>query len=859
MPLSFAELQGDVLVGTPNIHDDASNRGAQISLAIQVGILDFNEFLEDNSAGWRIVTNDSSDIIQDLDIILGPINDEIFEYAQSNDILVVGCCSAATSMAVPGDMVFQIYADAIKQGDTLARILTAQGVDVVVPMYGAGTYDDVLWRAMADTFVTYGGIIDQGIRHTHSDIPSKVEMLAQRVQHNLEIHDSDVNVAVLLISDDEDTHILESALLHDALHTVQWFGDEYTTKSPTLVQNSTVSSFLESVNYTSIQMAKTHNAQHDRIKEMIFEQYNVSPGAFVYTAYDAVWILGMSILQADTANITSISKVLPNVAYNYTGIMGDMTLDVSGDMVPNDYTLWSIRDSGWERTSRYLHQTDTIIPTLPSTVVIPVIADITGDLSVLGREGLAGMALAADDFNIHQQEISADWRLELDIMDSETNPERHLELIRSVDSDIVLSCVASNSLVKSLDYINEHGLAVVSSCSTSTELSIPDSLYRLYPDDGNLIDIFTKQLKDKHTIMVVRNDSWGVTQSLQISKQLENYTIVLYPPSAQDHNHTIHDTLDAISIHGTEDTAILLLGFAESADILSAAADHDILHAVPWFGSNGNARHPDIISDTRSSSFAELVAFTAPTNADATIPAKLQLDLSYMGIIPVTELTQNILRLDKYVSDRVPVVYAAGPVAYDSVWLTAMALNNTQALQSEIFQHAFVDVATSYNGVTGPTTLNEAGDLLLALYDIWTVQNGDWVFQSRYSDETFLSVDDLKLQSLATLMVDNAIADFDGNHAVSFEHDGLSLFIIDISLGEIVAHDAHPDFVGMSYSDLINFQGVNIGELIVNGATHSGSWISHMWPNPDTDMDEFVTAWVRSHNNHIFGSIVYMP
>ncbi|MXY37882.1 MAG: ABC transporter substrate-binding protein [Cenarchaeum sp. SB0665_bin_23] len=855
VPLSLAELQGDVLVGIPGVYtDDEYDRGAQISLAIRAGIMDFNEFLDDMNAGWHLVGDDA---LEDATIILGPINNETLEYVQSDEILVVGCCAADASMAIPGDTVFQLYADSIKQGDILARILRAQGVDVVVPIYGAGTYGDTLWRSMSDRFVTDGGIVDEGIRYTDASISLAVDVLAQRVQHNIDTYSQDADVAVLMISRDEGLHILESALSHDVLHMVPWFADEYMTGSSALVQNSTVSGFLESTNYTSIQMAKTHSIQHDHIESLVEEQHGTSPGAFVYTAYDAVWILGLSILEAGIVDITSISGALPDVADKYIGILGDIKLDVSGDMLPADYTLWSIRNSEWERISRYAHQTDEIMPILPSTVVIPVIADITGDLSVLGREGLAGMALAVDDFNMHQQEISANWRLELDIMDSETDPERHLELIRGVNNDIVLSCASSNSLAKSLDHINEQGTTVISSCSTSVELSIPDSLYRLYTDDGNIIGPLASYLKGKHTIMLVRNDSWGTSQSLQLSGQLQNHTIISYMPGTQDYNSTIYHTLDAINMHNIDETAILLLGFAESADILAAAADHDVLYMVPWFGSNGNARHQDIVSDTRSAGFAELVKFTALANADAVIPARLQQDISNdMGLIPLTRLAETTLRLDRYVSERVPVAYSSGPVAYDSVWLTAITLNSTQTLQSEVFQDTFVDVAASYVGITGHTALNEAGDLLLTIYDTWTVQNGEWIFQSRYADGEFLSIDDLKLRSLATLVVENAIADFGTNQTMQHGDEEHSLFIMDMSTGEIVVYTTHPNLVGMPYGGLINSQGANIGDLIVNGATPSGLWISYMWPDPDTGTDEFVTAWVRSFGDYVFGSSI---
>ena len=894
VPVSFADIDGDVLVGVLNAtHNDLPDYKAQISTAIHAGISDFNKHLDETGADWRFVAHTADPSAKtllhqiqylhdnyDINIVLGPLYGdggdttihEAIKYAQSNDIVIVGCCAATPDAAIPGDTIFQIYPDAIKQGSALAHILHKKGIDVVIPIYRGGPYGDDLWRSMADDFVGYGGVVDKGVRYDAGvdDFDMYTEILSQRVQHSLDAYGDNATVAILLISFDEGLKILTSASSHDTLHKIQWFADESLTKSSLFVDNGTAAEFLERVNYTSIQVAATLNAQHDNIRQLVLEEQNVLPGAFAYAAYDAVWILGNSVLGSDTADATSISGMLPNVADAYTGIMGDIKLDVAGDMQVADYTLWTIKDSQWERTARYNYDTGEVVPTLPDTVIIPVLADITGDLSVLGREGLAGMALAASDFNKHQQDTSADWRLELNIMDSETDPAKHRELIRVIKSDIVLSCAASNSLVGSIDYIGQEGLAVVSSCSTSAELAVPDGLFRLYPDDGNIIDLLTHVLEDKSVIMIVRNDSWGTTQSHQLSHNLDNHTVILYPPDAHNYDTVIQDVLASVAEYGVENTAILLLGFAESAGILASAADHDVLYDVPWVGSNGNARHPEIVTNIRSATFAELVGFTAPMNADAAIPAKLQLDASYVGTVPVTDLARAALHIDKYVSDRVPVAYASGPVAYDSLWLTVMTINSTKSLDAEIFQNTFVDLAASHTGVTGPTKLNESGDLALVLYDMWTVRNGSWVFESRYDGPAgiLLSVDDLKRQALVTLMVESAIADFavDANSTISALNDPnstvytngeLFVFAIDVSSGKIVAHVENPDLVDTLYADLVNSLGVHVGELIVDMATPSGVWVSYVAPNPSTGLDEPKLSWIKSHDNYIFGVGMY--
>ena len=888
-----AELSGDIVVGGLNpLSGGLSSWGVQTSLAMEAGVQDFNEYLEEMDAGWRLVLSDADshtnppialERIQSyhargIDLILGPLYSgnikHVMAYSESNDMLLFSCCSATSELAIPGDNIFRLYPDAIKQGAALGNILHHMGVDVVVPIYRADPYGDGVWGATADTFASHGGVVDEGVRYAEAtrEFAPEVGSLAQRVQYNVDRH-GDKTVAVLIVSFDEGLQIFQSASSYGVLNQVRWFGDESLTKNAMLVGDRITSEFLDGVDYTSIQVAETFNARHDRVEQFVRERLDTSPATFIYAAYDTAWILGLSILEAGAADVASVAAVLPAVANGYTGAVGDVRLDAAGDITARDYTLWTIQDGQWHRVSKYIHQSQTVVPVLPPVVTLTVVADITGDLSVLGREAQAGMVLAVDDFNRHQQEHVADWRLDLNIIDSETDPQRHRDILQGMDGDIVLSCAASDSLAASLDYIRQEGLAVVSSCSTSAELALPgDGLFRMYPDDSNIIDLLVHVLEDKPVVMVVREDSWGTTQSSQLSARLNNYTIVSYPPDIHSFDGVVDGVADAVARYGASDTAVLLLGFAESARILATAADHDILYHSQWLGSNGNARHPDIISNSRSAAFAESVEFAAPMNADATIPARLQAAASYPGTVQITDAAHTALRLEEYISDRIPIAYASGPVAYDSVWITAMTLERTKSLDAGAFREAFADVAASYDGVIGSVVLNEAGDLSEVVYDMWSVQDSLWKFQSRYDGAAgvLLSMDDLRRQSLAVLMVESAVADFatDMNSTISAIHDGgnaafrngeLFVFVLDDSTGRILAHGADPDAVGTDYRTVVDMTGVNVGDLIADGATRSGAWVGHYEINPVTAENMFKLSWIKSVGNYTFGSGIYLP
>lgn len=888
---AFAQLNGDVMLGGLNpLSGNLTVWGEQTSLAMEAGVLDFNRHLADQGEEWRLILSNAdsgsdpqtaleqAQSFHDMGIglILGPMHSDgarhLREYVEQNRMVLLSCCAPAADLAIPGDGLFRLHPDAIKQGAALGSILDHQGIDVAIPIYEAGAYGDAAWRAMADTFAGLGGAVDAGVRHAKntSDFSHLAEMLAHRVQHNLDARGQNATIAVLAIYDSGSAQVLASAAAHEVLHQVRWFGIENLAGNTTLAGNGTSSAFLENTGYLSVRVAENLNAKHDRVERFVAERLGVRPAPPAYAAYDSVWIMGLSILEAGSANATAVAAVLPRVANDYAGAMGDVRLDTAGDLAAADYDLWAAQDGDWVRVSKYAHRAGEVVPALPHTVTLPALADITGDLSVLGREALAGMALAADDFNRYQQETSGDWRLELDIIDTETDPQRHLEAIRGIGGDIALSCAGSNSLAVSYENIMQRGMAIVSSCSTSAELSLSgDGLFRLYPDDSNIIGLLIHIIQDKSVVMVVREDSWGTTQSSQMSAHLQNHTIITYPPNTQNYAEIVSRVADEVAAYGAADTAVLVLGFAESADILSEAADHDILYGAQWLGSNGNARHPDIISDTKSAEFAEAVSFTAPMNADAAIGARLQKELSYNGTVQMTQEAKTVLRLDEYISNRVPVAYASGPVAYVSIWLTAMALDSTKSVEAEAFRDAFVDTASSYYGITGSTALNEAGDLSAVIYDMWTVQDGQWAFQSRYDSSVgmLLHTDDLRQQELAVLMVESAIAEFEADRAkaISDIHDAgnasfgdgrQDLFVIDNLTSKVVAYGADQSHVGSDYRSFKDSLGVNIGRMIAETATPTGSWAAYDWTSPASGQTVTKLLWAKSYGDFIFGAVV---
>ncbi|RNJ75815.1 MAG: branched-chain amino acid ABC transporter substrate-binding protein [Nitrosopumilus sp. H13] len=94
--------------------------GEEAMLATQLGVADFNDHLEETGATWSmsLETRDTKSNAQDalagleslnekgISLVLGASSSAtitgIKDYADSNDMLILGCCSSAPSLAIPG-------------------------------------------------------------------------------------------------------------------------------------------------------------------------------------------------------------------------------------------------------------------------------------------------------------------------------------------------------------------------------------------------------------------------------------------------------------------------------------------------------------------------------------------------------------------------------------------------------------------------------------------------------------------------------------------------------------------------------------------------------------------------------------
>ena len=143
----------------------------------------------------------------------------------------------------------------------------------------------------------------------------------------------------------ETIHLLDSAPSFDNLDSVRWFGSAGSSKNSILSDDPAASAFLQDVNFVSTMFGTSRNDVYADVQED-FESYP-TPSTFYFPIYDSIWVLGKTVLEANSVDPLTVRDAITDVASRHTGAIGTINLNEFGDFTTPSYGLWSIRDGEW--------------------------------------------------------------------------------------------------------------------------------------------------------------------------------------------------------------------------------------------------------------------------------------------------------------------------------------------------------------------------------------------------------------------------------------------------------------------------------------------------------------------------------
>ena len=340
------------------------------SMAI-LGLTDFNNYLEEIGAHWRmnLIWKDSRydpievlEGIQQLDsdgvkFVLGAASSawihHIKSYVDSNDMVIIAPWSTSPSLAVV-DNIFRLSPDDNQEGNVLSLLFKQEGIEAVIPIYRGEDWSDSVYKSAKNSFEALGGVMDEGIRYSPEATAYSAEaaLLSDLVDKYTDQYPAD-KVAVLMIGVSETVHLLGSAASFDNLDSVRWFGSDGSSKNSILADDPAASAFLQDVDFVGVKFGASKNDVYADVQEYFMNYKGKTPRIYSFPIYDSIWVLGKTILETDSVDPLTVRDSIIDVAATHTGTIGTINLNEFGDFATPNYDLWSIRDGAWYKSGYF--------------------------------------------------------------------------------------------------------------------------------------------------------------------------------------------------------------------------------------------------------------------------------------------------------------------------------------------------------------------------------------------------------------------------------------------------------------------------------------------------------------------------
>ena len=365
--------------------------GVMRMLATAIAEDDFNDYLEGKEAAWIIDvdirhthpgTDEPLEAMMSfnddgISFVTGPSASSsvlaIKPYADENDMTILSCCSTSSALAINDDSVFRLAPDDTLQGPVISEILINDGRSLLIPIWrddvwGSGLADSVIQR-----FEAGGGLTDAsvGTYKLCSDdgcydmvFSEMISALNMTVQQHIDqgIYGAD-EIGVAFIGSTETIDFLRMASGYDILDDVRWFGSDSVAQNAEII-SAGPSGFAEKVGFgAAILAADTASDRYVHLTDRLAEHTDLEPNVYVYSSYDAVWIIGLAIEAAGGHDDPLLVRAqIPEVARMHDAAIGPILLNSAGDSAKAAYNVWTITDGKWVHTETYSEAIDFADP-----------------------------------------------------------------------------------------------------------------------------------------------------------------------------------------------------------------------------------------------------------------------------------------------------------------------------------------------------------------------------------------------------------------------------------------------------------------------------------------------------------------
>lgn len=314
-------------------------------------------------------------------------------WAKEQGAIIISYSSTSPALGVAGDNLFRMAPDDTQQAKALASLLEYEGIYGIVPIYRDDVYGKELTKLLKEEFISLQGKVAEPVMYQSEETDwDSVITKASAAVNSLEMEKD--RVAVVVISFDEATRILEHSVKEDNLNDIRWFSSETITYSPVMIEDKKIAQNAFGKNLTGVTFGIPDSDLSKSVQSEIatFAKGDFHPDALF--AYDIPGMLATAIVQLDDPN--NIEELLASMIEGsslYAGVTGWTYLKENGDRKYYHYDIWEVQQGDnpdaykWNRTAKFLNN-----PGAPAYIAPLSTADASSDLEqsdsfLFGYEG----------------------------------------------------------------------------------------------------------------------------------------------------------------------------------------------------------------------------------------------------------------------------------------------------------------------------------------------------------------------------------------------------------------------------------------------------------------------------------------
>jgi len=435
---------------------------------------------------------------------------------------------------------------------------------------------------------------------------------------------------------------------------------------------------------------------------------------------------GYWLLVLQDTNVTvkgaPVHGVLLTLPPGWSMVGGPNSEVAASEVFPGFYQLVTWSGSGYVSATSFepgkgywalvLQETEINIGSpVASVIQIGVTSAATSGLE--STNAVAQLAEAA--INEYADEQGLDITFEFIIEDNQGTAAIALENTQDFHEmgvDLIVGHGWSSQCHASLSYADENNMVLLSHSSTSPILALPDdSLFRACPNDLVQAPALAEMWSTwgaQAVFTIHRGDTWGdglwnLLETEFEEKGIVNLGRIRYSTEATEFSSyldTANDTIaDAIDTYGWERVGIQFFSFDELNTIQEQASDYPSLMDVIWMSTESGGR-----SESRLSAVGEYASITR----------------HFSPLMGVAEDSSDYVEFAASYEELMgfqPSFYSA--TQYDAMWLMALAIVETGGTNPTEIKQALIPLSSEYYGVSGWLDLDENGDRLPQMFDIW--------------------------------------------------------------------------------------------------------------------------------------------